>query len=246
MIARVSLDIALRKEFDYLIPSEIESTVEVGSRVKVPFGARQLLGSVTALSDSSSQPGLRAILKVVGGQALLTPKVLQLARWIADYYCCPLEIALKGVLPEAVRKEEAGWRERLTVQALPQSGSVPRLTKRQAEILERVRSTGEISLRQLIKQTSTTAATVRKLADLGLVALNSQISERDPYAREAVLATSPISLNPEQAAAFAKITTAIDRIGAARAQTATGSVFLLHGVTGSGKTEIYLQAIARA
>ena len=98
MIARVTLEIALGKEFDYLIPDELQSNVEVGSRVKVPFGPRQVLGCVTGLADKSEHAKLRAILKVVGAQSMVTPKVLELARWMSGYYCCPVETALKSVL----------------------------------------------------------------------------------------------------------------------------------------------------
>ena len=77
MIARVSLDLTLRKEFDYTSPPEFERQIEVGSRVKVPFNTRQVLGSVTALAEGSPHTNLRPILKVLGKQALLTPKVLQ-------------------------------------------------------------------------------------------------------------------------------------------------------------------------
>src|SRR6478609_11570698 len=105
MIARVTLDHTLRKEFDYLVPPEFLQEVEVGTRVKVPFNSRQVLGSVTAIADQSPHTNLRPILKVIGEQALLTSHVLHLARWIADYYCCPLEVALKSVLPET-RSEE--------------------------------------------------------------------------------------------------------------------------------------------
>src|SRR5437667_8868860 len=128
MIARVTLEIALRKQFDYLIPPELAGEVEVGTRVKVPFGPRQVMGCVTALVEASPYSDLRPVLKVVGKQALVTPKILRLARWIADYYCCPVEIALQSVLPEAVRREEAGWRERLFVRALPLTGELPALT----------------------------------------------------------------------------------------------------------------------
>src|SRR3974377_2335810 len=111
MIARVSLEIALRKEFDYLIPSGMEGQVDVGSRVQVPFGPRKIMGCVTALAEESAHAGLKPILKVVGAQTLVTPKVLRLARWIGEYYCCAPEIALKSVLPEVVRREQTSWRE---------------------------------------------------------------------------------------------------------------------------------------
>ncbi|MCZ7639364.1 MAG: hypothetical protein M5U12_26990 [Verrucomicrobia bacterium] len=115
MIARVTLDFAVGKEFDYVVPEAWAEQIEVGSRVKVPFGTRQVLGCVTALLETSPHPRLKPLTRVLSTRGLVTPKVLELARWIARYYCCPVEVALKSVLPEAVRRETAGWRERLVV-----------------------------------------------------------------------------------------------------------------------------------
>ena len=109
MIARVTLELALRREFDYLIPVELAGQIDVGSRVQVTLGARKVLGCVTALAEESAQTRLKPILKIIGAQTLVTPKVLKLARWIGEYYCCAPEIALKSVLPDAVRQEGAGW-----------------------------------------------------------------------------------------------------------------------------------------
>src|SRR5262252_2951583 len=151
MIARVSLEIALRREFDYAIPPELADKVDVGSRVQVPFGPRKVLGVVTAVAEESDHTRLKSILKVIGAQTLVTPKVLKLARWIADYYCCAPEIALKSVLPEAVRHEAAGWRERLFVRALPFTGELPRLPKRQKEIWNIIEERREILLKELLE-----------------------------------------------------------------------------------------------
>src|SRR5436190_15768905 len=134
MIARVTLELSLRKEFDYFIPPELAEKVDVGSRVQVPFGARKVLGCVTAVAEESDQVKLRPILKVLGVQTLVTPGILKLARWIGQYYCCAPEVALKSVLPEAVRHEQAGWRESLFVHSLPLTGAFPKLSKRQTEI----------------------------------------------------------------------------------------------------------------
>ena len=291
MIARVSLEIALRKEFDYSIPAELAGQVDVGSRVQVPFGPRKILGVVTAVAEESGRVNLKPILKVIGAQTLVTPKVLKLARWIGEYYCCAPEIALKSVLPEAVRKEDAGWRERLLVRALPASGEFPKLPKRQQEVWNLVEERRELPLAELLALTKTTAATVRKLEDRGLLSITSEVSERDPYALETILATQPLVVNPAQAEALQKIKCAMDgstqvaRVEAGVAPAAQAppvapappnvrrdaehhprdagatrsdadapssilhlpsSTFLLHGVTGSGKTEIYLQAIAHA
>jgi primosomal protein N' (replication factor Y) len=162
MIARVTLELALRKEFDYLIPAELEEQVDVGSRVQVPFGPRKVLGCVTALAEESAHAKLKPILKVIGAQTLVTPKVLKLARWIGEYYCCAPEIALKSVLPEAVRHEQAGWRERLYARALPVTGEMPKLAKRQKEIwqiLEERREMPLKKLKELAKKTATTTQT---------------------------------------------------------------------------------------
>ena len=108
VVARVTLDVAVRREFDYLVPTELESSVHSGTRVKVPFGPREVMGVVTAVLDESPHGNLREIIKTVGGQALVTPPILRLVRWIAEYYCCAPEVAMKAVLPDAVRKEEEG------------------------------------------------------------------------------------------------------------------------------------------
>ncbi len=237
MIARVTLELALRKEFDYLVPSELDGQVQVGSRVQVPFGPRKMLGCVTALAEESAQGRLKPILKVIGKETLVTPKVLRLARWLGEYYGCAPETALKSVLPEAVRRERANWRERLFVMALAPVGEMPRLSARQKAVLEIIQARRESPLVELLELASTTAATVRHLEDKGLVRIAAQVAERDPYAHETILPTQPLPLNVAQSAALAAVVADID----------TGEhVFLLHGVTGSGKTEVYLQAMAHA
>ena len=276
MIARVSLEIALRKEFDYLIPPGLVGQVEVGSRVQVPFGPRKILGCVTALAEESAHVNLKPILKIIGAQSLVTPKVLKLARWIGEYYCCAPETALKSVLPEAVRKEASGWRERLFVRALRVTGEFPKLPKRQQEVWNIIEERRELPLQELVELAETTASTVRKLEDRGLIEIASEISERDPYAREHILPSQPLALNPAQATALEKIKEAMNRGKDGRLKIEDGkhltpalspsladsrrgeeekpssilhppsSTFLLHGVTGSGKTEVYLQALAHA
>jgi len=195
MIARVTLEIALRKEFDYFIPPELADQVDVGSRVQVPFGSRKVLGCVTGLAEESAHATLKPILKVIGAQTLVTPKILKLARWIGEYYCCAPETALKSVLPEAVRHEQANWRERLHVRAMPVTGELPKLPKRQREVWRILEGRPELPLSELLALAKTTAATVRRLEDRGLVSVAAEISERDPYAREHILPTQPLPLN---------------------------------------------------
>ncbi len=249
VVARVTLDVAVRREFDYLVPAELESSVQEGTRVKVPFGPREVMGVVTKILDESPHGNLREIIKTVGGQALVTPSILRLVRWIADYYCCAPEIAMKAVLPDAVRKEEEGWRERLFVRALPVHGELPKLTKRQEDLWTIVEEWRELPLQELVRLAGTTSATIRRLEDKGLVSIAPQISERDPYGKEHILPTQPLELNAEQATALKEVVDAMERLAKPeenQAKRKGHGVFLLHGVTGSGKTEVYLQAIAHA
>lgn len=262
MIARVTLEMALRKEFDYSIPPALCEQIEVGSRVQVPFGPRKVLGCVTGLAQESAHSSLKPILKVIGAQTLVTPKVLKLARWISEYYCCAPETALKSVLPEAVRQEQAGWREMLYVHALPFHGELPKLSKRQKEIWHIIEERRELPLKELLELADTTSVTIRRLEDKGLVAISAQISERDPYAHEHILPTQPLPLNPAQTKALDAVIAAMDCSKASEGKNQRKSEllitnhkspvavsprpFLLHGVTGSGKTEVYLQAIAHA
>ena len=109
-----------------------------------------------------------------------------------------------------MRKEEAGWRERLFVRALPVTTDFPKLSKRQNEIWNIIEERREMPLQELVDQAETTSATVRHLEDKGLVTITSEISERDPYSKEQILPSQPLKLNPQQARAMEKIIAAMD------------------------------------
>src|SRR4029078_8468093 len=151
MIARVTLELALRKEFDYLVPAELADQVDVGTRVQVPLGPRKVLGCVTAVAEESGQTKLKPILKVIGATSLVTATVLKLARWIGQYYCFAPETALKSVLPEARRREQAGRRERMFVRALSFPGEFPKLPRRQQEVWNILEERRELSLTELLE-----------------------------------------------------------------------------------------------
>ena len=142
------------------------------------------------------------------------------------------------MLPDAVRKEEEGWRERLFVRLLPENNKTSDLTKRQVEIYHVIEKHQSIALQELLRLTGTTAQTVRRMEDKGLIEIAQQVSERDPYANAQIIPTQPLNLNSEQHESLRQIKTVMDE--------GNTNTFLLNGVTGSGKTEVYLQAIAHA
>jgi len=243
-IAKVVVELSLNREFDYRIPPELEDSVRVGSPVIVPFGRSERRGIVVALADRSDYPHLKAIREVVGRKALIEERITELARWIADYYIAPIETAVRAVLPAVVRRAPAGHLRRLIVtptEAGADPGAAERLRARapkQAAALDALMSGGEIFLAQLAKRARVSAAAIRALEQKGLVRIGEGVVRRDPEAARELLPSAPLELMPEQTAALETIRRSID--------TLTPPVVLLFGVTGSGKTEVYLQAIAHA
>ena len=126
------------------------------------------------------------------------------------------------------------------------SGEFPKLPKRQQEVWNIIEERREISLTELVELAETTAATVRKLEDRGLVEITSEISERDPYAREHILPTQPLPLNPAQAAALEKITEAMDKPTPRTAQPSILNFSCFTASPAAAKPKIYLQALAHA
>ncbi|VGO21808.1 replication restart helicase PriA [Pontiella sulfatireligans] len=115
-IAKVVVEISLDREFDYRIPAHLKDSIKVGSQVNVPFKSRELRGFVVGLSNYSAfGDKLKEIAGVVGDKPLIPESVVALATWIADYYCAPIENAVRTVLPSAVRRRGAKHKKQLFV-----------------------------------------------------------------------------------------------------------------------------------
>ena len=269
-IAKVVVDLALDREFDYRIPAHLADAVQIGSRVAVPFGRTTAKGYVVGLADKSTYDKLKEIGEVVGKKPLLGDKILELTRWMGKYYCCPVELAVKCALPEVVRKSKISWKERQYVKPgkiSPQD--LAKLRKRapkQARALEILQKSEGMFVAKLVQHADTDAAAVKRLAEKGFIVLADRVEERDPFGGEVFLPTKPLTLTPDQQTALDLCQAAIDgaaidsgsglsaaRVGAPGPLPHSSSPVtdhrlpvLIHGVTGSGKTEIYLQAIEHA
>jgi primosomal protein N' (replication factor Y) (superfamily II helicase) len=239
---RVIIDRAIHRELDYAVPEGLIERVGVGSRVRVPFRDKSVLATVVAITEQSEAKGIRAIEAVVGEAPILSEPLLELARWIGTYYCCPIETVMRSLLPQVIRRAEVGWKKQLFVQPgrkidNKEIEKLRRRAPRQAELLEAISQLeAPIRASQLLRQTSLDNQTLRALVKRGLAELREEAVLRDPHADEQYIATSNLTLNQEQTHALTEIIQAFD-------SAEKPPPILLHGVTGSGKTEIYLQAI---
>src|SRR5437868_2757819 len=242
---RVIIDRAIQRELDYSVPETLADRIRIGSRVRVPFRDKSALATVLATLEQSDAKGIRPIEALVGEAPAISESLLELAKWMSAYYSCPLDTVMRSLLPQVIRRAQVGWKKQLFVQPLAKidSDKTDNLRKRaprQAELLEAVAKLEKpMPAAELLRKTSLDNRTLRALAKRGLIELHEEAVERDPHADEQFIATTNLALNAEQALALNKITDAL-------AAPETAKPILLHGVTGSGKTEIYLQAIRTA
>src|SRR5436309_6441716 len=113
---RVIVDRAIHRELDYSVPENLAGRVGVGSRVRVPFRDKSALATVVAIPEQSEAKGLRPIESIIGDAPILSEQLLELARWISAYYCCPIETVMRSMLPQVIRRAEVGWKKQLFVQ----------------------------------------------------------------------------------------------------------------------------------
>ena len=238
-VLRVALDTPLRRLFDYLPPQDpgAAAALSPGVRVRVPFGRRRLVGVVVARAPTSELAAerLKPILEVLDAEPVLDTALLALVTWAADYYHHPIGEVVATALPKALRlgapsvAREERWVQSEAGAAALSAGEPRRAPKQRALLgfLAAPRGAAELA------QFGEWRTTARALLARGLI-VSGEVTTPMPPSGATVRRAGP-ALNAEQAAALAVTEAALDHYGA----------FLLHGVTGSGKTEVYLRLIER-
>src|ERR1041384_5653652 len=209
--AHVLIDRSIHRELDYGVPELSAAKIGIGSRVRVPFRERSALGTVVGLLGKSDAQGIRPIEALIGDVPILSEKLIELARWMAVYYCCPIETVMRSLLPQVIRRAEVGWKKQLFVGATREieADEIEKLRRRapkQAELLEAVSKLRKpIAAADLLRQTSLDNQTLRALEKRGFVGLREEAVARDPHADEEFIASSNLTLNEEQKVALAEV-----------------------------------------
>jgi primosomal protein N' (replication factor Y) len=223
--------------FTYLVPAGMH--LLPGHQVAVPFGPRTIDGFVVSLSDESALPPekIRPIKRLVQPYPVILPEQMALAVWLKDRYLCNLVDALRLMIPAEMRgarvREKTARRVALSLSPEELSAFKEKVRgKRQLELLE-ILERGEIEAAKYPGH----AQAIRALSERGAVRVYEAEVRRTPAALKGAGSAGDPILMPAQARAVEEITRAVEN---------GGGRFLLHGVTGSGKTEVYIRVVRRA
>jgi primosomal protein N' (replication factor Y) len=259
LYADIVFDRPIDQAYTYAVPEDLRATVGVGKRVLAPFGRgeRVTAGYCVGVNQTEPTREVKELRRVLDDEVLLTSDLLRLTRWIADYYLCGWGQVLNAVVP-AGAKEQAGTRAIGFLEPVPEAElpqPPPTLTAKQQAALDLLRAAGQPVEPQVLARRlgcgpgPVDALVVKRVARRLVRRMDrfTRTTEAEPSSE------APVTLNPDQLTAWAPLEQALARgspaSGRRQSPVAGGRepagfhAFLLYGVTGSGKTEIYLRAI---
>jgi len=236
MFLEIAIDTPLRRAFDYRFPAGVDAaSLRPGMRVAAPFGRRRVVGILLKVKAASDVPvsKLKAAFEIVDSEPIFDAVLFDLLKWSADYYRHPIGEVLAAALPVALRTRaslhEQIERWRLTELGEREWQSLPTRSTRLRALAAALSRAAELS--QLAATAPSWRAGLRELAERGWAA--RQLIDAERTAHVATIQPSAHELSAAQHAALLAIDNSRDRF----------RTWLLHGVTGSGKTEVYLRAI---
>ncbi len=248
MIAEVVINRSAKKlnrTFDYKIPNDLEELVIIGSSVLVPFGKSGVLteGYVVGIKEETAYE-VKEISKI---NYNLTEKQIDLAKWMANRYFCNVSDCIKQMLTPGTKSKENTVQEKIInvvylkknteeLQFDIEMGKIK--SEKQKKILQFLKNNEGVTISDIELYTGGSRAIVKTLEKNGYVEIVEKKLERNPLANKQIEKTANLKLTEEQSFAYNKISENIEKNNYEE--------FLLYGVTGSGKTEVYLQLIEKA
>jgi len=255
-LAKVALPVPLPHAFTYSVPEKLLASCVKGARIVCPMGTRRLMGVVLEVTEGEPEPGMRVkpVAEVLDGGSL-PDELLAFLREVSAYYLAPIGEVVRLALPPQEREVTAtldrtpslfdkpkGVATRVVAWAEPTTSTAPeaeaKLTASARALLAKLRAMGRTPVARLATEWSTARAILKKLEGLGVVALTKDEALEDPFFAEPLERDTEKELTPAQREADRELTAAL--------ASGESRPYLLHGVTGSGKTEVYMRAIGEA
>ena len=233
-ILEIAVPVPLRRSFEYLLPNSLEpnSSPEPGIRIQVPFGGRQLIGILlgTVLTSTFDMQKLKPVTKILDRQPLFDAKLFDLCLWAASYYQHPIGEVLHGAMPVLLRRGEPATQP-IDYLIETSANSQPNLSRspKQASLFEALQRHPAGMTRGEVTELGISPGVIKGLVNKQLAQWLTRDKPIKPFDYTRILAEDRLPLTDEQAAALKQVSGA--------------ETHLLFGITGSGKTEIYLQLI---
>ncbi|MBE7713610.1 MAG: primosomal protein N' [Cyanobacteria bacterium SIG26] len=231
-VCLVNIKVLGVKTFSYIIPDEMQDKIKIGQALLVPFGRQGLINAFCVGFSDYLPPEIKAkrVSKILDETPLFSVEYLKLLEWVANYYCTDLITVLNAAIP--LKLIEKSLKTEQTVEFISFDGA----TKRQLEVLELLQSKGKMSLIEFEKLAKTTRATIKKLESLGCIKLEEEQIYRNPLDILHIDKKEDLfELSETQQRVYEGISNQI--------KDESCPQILLHGITASGKTEVYFKLI---
>jgi len=241
LFVEVAVPLPIDHPFTYRVPAGEEERAEIGMRVLVPFGSRKLTGLVTGFTDASALGGREAkdLIAFLDDAPYISQRHLDFLKASARECLAPMGEMLRAALPGGLARKEAPAKARMeTFYSAPPAGPEHGLTPKQRQVLEAVRGAGMLSASDLSSRIPGGAEAAKRMAANGRLLSGTRPRPAGLAGVHLPDMTGALVPTPRQEAALAKIGVAI--------ASGVHAAFVLHGVTGSGKTEVYLRAVEQA
>ena len=233
MIVKVLVELSnknIDRTFDYIVPKELESDIKIGIRVKVPFANMELEGFVLEVSDSSEVNDLKKIISIVDKDIVLNAELIELGKYMQSSLLCTLISCYQAMLPKALKaKNGVNIGKKMDTYLTLSTASYSKLTDKQTEVINFIKNNRRV-LRKEANSISISA--VRTLLNKGILIEEKEEVYRLDHTSDTCRKNRLTSCQQET----------VDKILKCKG---TSSTFLIHGVTGSGKTEIYMEIIEK-